>query len=731
MLTVAQCSAIDALLRRYVGAFASNIAYELAADLPAESYRIEYDLPRLRIRAANVSSLTRGLYAALRTVGRFYCGYDGSHFAPADARAVPATEQGASPVALRHYLNVCTFGYTTPWWDWARWEREIDWMAWHGINLPLSLTGQDAIWQCVWRSFELDPVELDAHFPGPAYLPWHWMGGIAGHAGPLPQAWMEGQRALQRKIFEREKLLGMEPVVHGFAGFVSAAFQARHPTAQLTRTSGWSGFAPLYWLDPADPLFSEIFRRYVAHYREAIGTPKYFLIDCFNELQPTFAEHERAERLAEMGGNIAHALQQAAPGAVWVMQGWQFISHRGRQYWTNELIEAFFSQIPPEQLLLLDLATDADEVWLTHEAFRRRNWVHCTLHNFGGATALFGDLPYFNATITRALEAPDHGALRGLGYTPEGIANNAVVAEFLTDRMWSFAAIDPAAWIKDYATRRYGNCPREVARAWQRLLATIYQRRSAFFSRSLMPDYTRRPMLHQPEDLPRRSERRAGENFAADKPSIWPAPQHLLAAAIPLGNQPLFRRDLVECWKQYLAERADCLIPAMRAAFHAADYAAFQTVSTCLLQALDDLDALINTIPELRLQTWLEAARSMAATPVEADRFELNARLQVTGWAFSNQKGPEVDNNLTDYARKEWSGLIAGYYRARWAQLIDRLNNALKSSVPFDEADWVRDMHAWEDAWARSTDPLPSPASGSTDLSILLQKIAIRWSDVV
>jgi alpha-N-acetylglucosaminidase len=169
----------------------------------------------------------------------------------------------------------------------------------------------------------------------------------------------------------------------------------------------------------------------------------------------------------------------------------------------------------------------------------------------------------------------------------------------------------------------------------------------------------------------------------------------------------------------------------MRAAFHAADYAAFQTVSTCLLQALDDLDALINTIPELRLQTWLEAARSMAATPVEADRFELNARLQVTGWAFSNQKGPEVDNNLTDYARKEWSGLIAGYYRARWAQLIDRLNNALKSSVPFDEADWVRDMHAWEDAWARSTDPLPSPASGSTDLSILLQKIAIRWSDVV
>lgn len=26
-------------------------------------------------------------------------------------------------------------------WDWERWEREIDWMALNGINLPLAFTG--------------------------------------------------------------------------------------------------------------------------------------------------------------------------------------------------------------------------------------------------------------------------------------------------------------------------------------------------------------------------------------------------------------------------------------------------------------------------------------------------------------------------------------------------------------------------------------------------------------
>ncbi|HZI31083.1 MAG TPA: alpha-N-acetylglucosaminidase N-terminal domain-containing protein, partial [Candidatus Binatia bacterium] len=46
----------------------------------------------------------------------------------------------------RVYLNYCTFSYTMAWWDWARWQREIDWMALHGINMPLAVTGQEAVW---------------------------------------------------------------------------------------------------------------------------------------------------------------------------------------------------------------------------------------------------------------------------------------------------------------------------------------------------------------------------------------------------------------------------------------------------------------------------------------------------------------------------------------------------------------------------------------------------------
>jgi alpha-N-acetylglucosaminidase len=32
-----------------------------------------------------------------------------------------------APVQWRYYLNVCTVSYSSAWWNWTRWEREIDW----------------------------------------------------------------------------------------------------------------------------------------------------------------------------------------------------------------------------------------------------------------------------------------------------------------------------------------------------------------------------------------------------------------------------------------------------------------------------------------------------------------------------------------------------------------------------------------------------------------------------
>ena len=53
------------------------------------------------------------------------------------------------PMRACNLVHQVTSSYSYVWWDWARWEREIDWMALNGINLPLAFTGQEAVWMKV------------------------------------------------------------------------------------------------------------------------------------------------------------------------------------------------------------------------------------------------------------------------------------------------------------------------------------------------------------------------------------------------------------------------------------------------------------------------------------------------------------------------------------------------------------------------------------------------------
>ena len=87
----------------------------------------------------------------------------------------------------RYFLNYCTFGYSMPWWDWTQWERFIDWMALNGINQPLAVTGQEAVWQAVGAAFGMTDAEIEAFLPGPPYLPFGWMGCLDGSRRAVAQ----------------------------------------------------------------------------------------------------------------------------------------------------------------------------------------------------------------------------------------------------------------------------------------------------------------------------------------------------------------------------------------------------------------------------------------------------------------------------------------------------------------------------------------------------------------
>jgi hypothetical protein len=46
-------------------------------------------------------------------------------------------------------------------------------MALHGINLPLSFTGQELVWTEVWKGLGLTDAEIEEFYTGPAFLAWN------------------------------------------------------------------------------------------------------------------------------------------------------------------------------------------------------------------------------------------------------------------------------------------------------------------------------------------------------------------------------------------------------------------------------------------------------------------------------------------------------------------------------------------------------------------------------
>jgi len=221
------------LVQRFVGNRADQFVFEA---IPQEDSRDVFELEsrdgKMVVRGSTGVAMASGWNWYLKHYCHCHVSLWGNNLAlPNPLPVVPEKVRQVSPFKYRYYLNFCAFSYSLPWYDWAQWERLIDWMALEGINMPLSVTGQEAIWRKVYRDLGLTDKQLEGFFVGPAYLPFGWMGCIDAWGGPLPQSWIDQRLELQKKIVARQRELGMTPVLQGFTGHVPSALKEKLPAA--------------------------------------------------------------------------------------------------------------------------------------------------------------------------------------------------------------------------------------------------------------------------------------------------------------------------------------------------------------------------------------------------------------------------------------------------------------------------------------------------------------------
>ena len=635
------------VLGRITGGKAGNIRMEI---IPAEANRDTYEYAAtngiLILHGSSTIALCRAFYDYARAQNMGQVSWAGSWLTIPGKWPDATPARLTTPFEIRHAYNVVTAGYTFPYWTWERWEQELDWQAVHGFNMLMAPFATEAIAERVWRKLGLTQSEIDENTCGPAHLPWYRMGNICGIDGPLPKEWHADQVALQHKILSRMRELGMQPVVQSFAGFVPRGFGRIHPETKLAGTL-WNGSIPPQnrpvMMLPDDPQFAVITRAYMDEWKKEFGDAYYFLVDSFNEMALPKTDRPETELLANYGEKTWQAIHAANPGAVWVIQGWTF----GYQNWKPKNLEALFSKVPYDRMLVLDYANDYFPVWKKYNAFYGKTWACGYVPNMGGKTAYTGNLNLYATRSVEVLKAPDHGNLKGFTLSGEGLENNEALYELLTDAAWSADPINLDAWFEKYSINRYGACPSAIAESWKILRQGCYA--------NLRPHPGYGWQHYGGGDLNR--------NF-------FNATARFLSCADQLKNSPGYRADAVERTALALAYQADAWYKLAHRAYGADDQALFNRASTRTLELLTQVDRLMEAHPLHRMERWIGFARAHSDSPELKKVYESNARCIVTYWA------PGVQN----YSCRVWGGLVRDYYR-EW---ISREFESMRDGSPFD-----------------------------------------------
>lgn len=667
------------VLQRVLGTQgAARFAFRHAADCQGDCLSVRAAGGKVAVAGSSAVAQTYGAAAYLRQIGALDTSWEGGRVR-LPARIPDLTLASDSPFSLRAYLNVCAYGYSTAWWDWARWEREIDWMALHGVNLPTAMEGQEYVWRLLWKEFGLTDAELAQYFAGPAFLPWQRMGNIGAHRGPLPAQWIDNRHALQARILTRMRELGMQPVTPAFGGYVPPQLAAKYPQARIHRMKPWNdGFESQYWLDPRDPLFPRIAKRFLELYKETYGATTYHLADAFNEITPPVTVDTKHADLADYGDILYRSIKAADPAGVWVTQSWLF--GHDKDFWSKEAVAAFFSKVPDDGVLIEDIGNDRYALWKELNAFDHKPWVFGFIHNYGGTDAVYGDFARYRRTVDELLADPARGKLAGFGVFPEGIDNNSVVYDYLFDLPWRGRGGDWQAWSPSYLASRYGHVTPGVTKAWALLQQGVYS--SAYWQtrwwRRSAGTYLlqKRPSVALTEF----------EGHPGDARQLRAALDLLLAESPGYRKEALYRYDLLELGRHYLSMQADARLIAAIKAYQrgelAAGDAAFNEAQAIML----GIDQLAGSQRNRSLADSIASARAIATDPDAAVRYEDNAKAIVTVWGGAR---------LHDYASKSWQGLYADFYLPRWRQYV----GLVRAGQPFDDAAAQERLRLWEEAW--------------------------------
>ncbi|MFM2287099.1 MAG: hypothetical protein RL684_242 [Pseudomonadota bacterium] len=689
--------AARAVLERVMPHLARQLRLELSARVPrgpaGDGLRIWGSAGEIHVRAATVPTLLYGVTHYLRNVAGLDISTNGSQLGAAGLvlPAPAAPIELAAPYRWRYALNENTDGYSTPYWDEARWQREIDLLALSGINAMLLERGMDTILYQTFRDAGYGDAAIRAWITQPAHQNWQLMGNMCCFNGPVSRALLAKRAASARHIARSLRALGIVPVLQGYYGSVPADFGRLHPQAHVVPQGEWNGFARPGWLDPRDPWFAKLADSFYRHERALYGGSLLYDMQVFQE-----GGDNGDVPLAPAARAIQSALARAEPRADWLLMAWLGNPRR-------ELLE----DVARSRLLIADIEQGRTVYADRDQRFLGTPWLFGGLWEFGGRTTLGASLYDYAQRLPR-MAAQRGSGIRGIALYTEGLDTNPLAFALYTEMAWHTAPVELDTWVRDWSVRRYGAPDAHAQRAWATLLQTAYSMRADAVDQQ------------GERDAPHDSLFAAEPSLATTHAAMWspaapryelrelqPALTELLQVAPALRDTPAWRHDVVDIGRQVLANESRRLLPLARAAYEGGDAVRLHALAAEWLRDMDLQDELLASNEWFLLGRWLERTRPWAADAAERAVLEYDARSILSSWG---ERAASQDGGLRDYANRDWAGLVGGYYRARWQRYFDSLERALATHAAPEPIDW----YALADAWNRGQERYATEPAGDS-----------------
>lgn len=687
-------------LQRLIPSLQSQIALSaLRSKDGRDAFRISGTAGHVKVEATSNVAALFGVNWYLENVAHMQISPNGDEIRSTAKLPAPSGPiEKSSPYPIRYALNENSDGYSTPYWDWPRWQREIDVLAASGINTVLVERGTDMVLYRTFRDFGYSDSEIRHWITLPAHQNWQLMGNMCCFDEPISMQLLNKRMQSARQIVSRLRHLGITPVLPGYFGIVPNDFTARYPGAHVVAQGMWNGFRRPGWLDPRDPLFHAIAASFYRHQREIFGDTSVYDMEPFQE-----GGTSGGVPVGDAARCIQQALNRAHPGALWLTLAWQ-----------NNPSPALLSGVDRSHLLIVDLDQGRKPSEHRETDFQGARYLFAGLWEFGGRTTLGANL-YDYAVRLPTMGTRPESRMAGTALFPEGIDTNPAAFMLFTEMAWRSEPVDLLQWSEGYARSRYGCDDPHARRAWQILIETAYDGHADGI------------LTHGERDAAPESLFDAQPSLTATSASTWAPDQlrydprqfanalaELLKVSQPVRATATYQYDLVDVARQVLDNWSRAALPQIKDAYDGRNEPLFRELTGRWLRMMDLQDSLLGTNSYFQLGPWLDWVTPWAASEDESLRLQYDARSILTTWG---DRGAS-EAGLHDYGNKDWSGLVSHYYRPRWQLYFSALDVSLKTGRKVEAFDWFQ----FGEQWNRSTDRYPSQPHG--DAWLMAKRVA-------